>query len=392
MLVAKLVSRKTRWLCCREHQRSIKESSHRLLARQIELMGYSRLFDIQRDSIKGPHGSEFIFHGLKDMTADSLKSLEDLDGAWVEEAHTVSDHSANILIPTIRNAGSEIWWTYNPDQEEDYVHRMAESGASDVLVVTINWDDNPWFPDELDAERLKLKAINEDLYDHVWGGKCRSIAGLLFKRHWFKRYDPGNEPKSLNIYMAGDYAGGPDPDNPDSDPDWTELGVWGVDSNTELWAVDWWSGQEDPSVWITAWLALIKRHRPLMYFEEKGPILRSVHGTMELSMRMSPYKVIRQPLDTAGNKASRAMGFAAKAAAGTVWIPNTPWGDRLINQLCAFNGQDGRTDDMVDVCSLFGRGIDMVWPTLVQQEKPAPDLTAMPTISEFMNPAKKAKW
>jgi phage terminase large subunit-like protein len=387
-----MVSRRTRWLCCREHQRSIKESSHRLLTSQIEKMGYRHLFDVQRDSIKGPHGSEVIFHGLKDMTADSLKSLEDLDGAWVEEAHTVSDHSANILIPTIRNAGSEIWWTYNPDQEEDYVHRMAESGASDVLVVTINWDDNPWFPDELDAERLKLKAINEDLYDHVWGGKCRSIAGLLFKRHWFKRYDPGNEPKSLNIYMAGDYAGGPDPDNPDSDPDWTELGVWGVDSNTELWAVDWWSGQEDPSVWITAWLALIKRHRPLMYFEEKGPILRSVHGTMELSMRMSPHKVIRQPLDTAGNKASRAMGFAAKAAAGTVWIPNTPWGDRLINQLCAFNGQDGRTDDMVDVCSLFGRGIDMVWPTLVQQEKPAPDLTAMPTISEFMTPAKKAKW
>jgi Phage terminase large subunit len=355
-------------------------------------MGYSRLFDIQRDSIKGPQGSEFIFHGLKDMTADSLKSLEDLDGAWVEEAHTVSDHSANILIPTIRNKGSEIWWTYNPDQEDDYVHRMAESGASDVLVVTINWDDNPWFPDELDAERLKLKAINEDLYDHVWGGKCRSIAGLLFKRHWFKRYEPGNEPKTLNKYMAADYAGGPDPDNPDSDPDWTEMGMWGVDQNTELWAIDWWSGQEDPSVWIQAWLAMLKRHKPLMFFEEKGPILRAVHGSMELAMRTSPDKVIRIPLDTAGSKASRALGFAAKAAAGTVWIPNTAWGDRLINQLCAFNGQDGRTDDMVDVCSLFGRGIDMIWPTIVHQEKPAPDMNALPKVSDFLTPSRKASW
>ena len=78
-------------------------------------------------------------------------------------------------------------------------------------------------------------------------------------------------------------------------------------------------------------------------------------------MRESGTYTIRMPLASASDKASRALGFAARAAAGTVWIPKCEWGDRLVNQLCAFNGQDGRTDDMVDVCSLLGRGIDQVF-------------------------------
>ena len=125
-------------------------------------------------------------------------------------------------------------------------------------------------PGGVEPERLKLKALNDDLYQHVWEGKCRSIAGLLFKRHWFKRYDLGQHPEGLNMYLSGDYAGGPDPDNPDSEPDWTEFGAFGIDKNTDIWALDWWSGQEDPAVWIQAWLGMVKRHRPTYYFEEKG--------------------------------------------------------------------------------------------------------------------------
>lgn len=392
MLVVRAVAGRMRWLCCREHQKSIKESSYRLIKSQIEKMGFSHLFDFQREAIYGPHGSEFIFAGLKDLTADSLKSLEDLDGAWVEEAHTISDHSANILIPTIRNPGSEIWWSYNPDQETDYVHRLAERGDPDVLVVTLNWDGNPWFPEELNLERLKLKALNDDLYQHVWEGKCRSIAGLLFKRHWFKRYDLGQHPEGLNMYLSGDYAGGPDPDNPDSEPDWTEFGAFGIDKNTDIWALDWWSGQEDPAVWIQAWLGIVKRHRPTYYFEEKGPILRAVHGAMELAMRESGTYTIRMPMASASDKASRALGFAARAAAGTVWIPKCEWGDRLVNQLCAFNGQDGRTDDMVDVCSLLGRGIDQVFAHRAPQKKEvdiAAAIAAPMSIQDFMPKAKK---
>lgn len=349
-----------RVLCTRETQRSIKESSHRLISDQVASLGLGPAFDVQEKVVKGMNGSEFAFAGLKDHTSDSIKSYEGFDIAWVEEAHAVKAKSANVLIPTLRKPGSKIIWSYNPDQEDDFVHVLANSGRADVLVIDINWSDNKFFPEELEGERLAMKALNDDLYNHIWEGKCRSAGGVLFKRRWFadKRFNLGEQPSRLNLYLASDYAGAPDPDEPDREPDYTEHGLWGMDSNGELWAVDWWSGQEDPSVWIDAWIAMVRRNKPQAAFEEKGVILRTVDGAIDRAMRESRAYVYRLPLASAGSKADRALGFAARASAGTVHIPNTEWGNRLVEQLCAFNGQQGRTDDMVDVCSLVGRGIE----------------------------------
>lgn len=365
------MQRKLRILCIREIQKSIAKSSMQVLADYIERLGLSAYFDVQKTTIIcRTTGSQFEFSGLQDHTADSIRSFENADIVWVEEAHSVTANSWNILIPTIvRKQTAEIWATFNPDQEDDYVYqRFVLNTDPNAWVCQINWRDNPWLSEAMNDERLTLKAANDDLYQHVWDGKCRSAAGILFKRHWFKRFDLANYPARVNLYMASDYAGAPDPEEPDADPDWTEHGVWGIDPNGDLWAKDWWSGQEDPSVWIAALIALYKRHSPLYAFEEKGVILRTVDGSITEAMRRNKKYVVREALASAGNKASRALGFAARAAAGTVWIPNTEWGDRLINQLCAFNGQQGRTDDMVDVCSLVGRGIDML-----QDAIPEPD-------------------
>jgi predicted phage terminase large subunit-like protein len=346
-----------RWLCCREVQKSIKESSQRLLADQIAALGLGDFYDIQQTVIRGRNGTEFAFAGLRDHTADSIKSYEGFDGAWIAEAHSVSSRSANVLIPTIRKPGSELWWDYNPDQEDDFVHQMAETPDDDTLVVTINWRDNPWFPAELEKERQKLQRINQDLYNHVWEGHCRSQAGVLFKRDWFKFYDV--LPSRLSLYIASDWAGGPDPENPDREPDSTEHGVWGLSPTGELYAVDWWDGKEDPAVWIDAWIELGAKHQPLAAFEEKGVILRSLDSSITKRMRETGTYVRRIALASAGGKADRALGFAARASAGTVYLPaGKPWAIRLLNQLCAFTGQDGRPDDAVDVCSLIGRGLD----------------------------------
>lgn len=360
VLLAMGLQRDLRILCVREVQKSLKESSMQVLKDYINRLGLSPYYEVLQTEIRSKiNGTTFGFSGLKDHTADSIKSWEGADIVWVEEAHSVTAHSWTILIPTIRKPGSEIWATFNPDQTDDYVYdRFVAHTDPDAWVCEVNWRDNPWFPDELDKERLKLKALNDDLYQHVWEGKCRSVAGLLFKRHWFKRYDLGNQPAELNRYLASDYAGGPDPDDPDSEPDWTEHGGAGLDPVGDMWFVDWWSGQEDPDVWIKAWLAMVRRLRPLVAFEEKGVILRSLNGAINKAMRENNTFVHREGLTSASDKASRALGFAARAAAGTVHIPRTEWGDRLINQLCSFNGQDGRVDDMVDVCSLLARGLD----------------------------------
>ena len=350
ILVARGYQRRQRWLCCREVQKSIKESSLRLIADQIEMMGLAGAFDVQRDVIRGPHGTEFLFAGLQDHTVDSIKSYEGLDGAWVEEAHTVTERSANILIPTVRGAGSEIFWSYNPTNEDDYIHEVAERPDKDVLVVDINWRDNPWFPAELELERQRMKALNEDLYQHIWEGKCRSLAGLLFKRNWFKFYD--SLPQALRLYMASDYAVTED------GGDYTEHGIVGLDERGDMYVVDWWSGQTAPEAWIDAAVNLIKRHKPLAWFEERGVILRAVDAAITKRLRERDVWVYREPLASAGAKQERALGFAARASAGAVFLPKTDWAQRLVNQLCSFTGEDGRTDDMVDVCSLLARGLD----------------------------------
>ncbi len=357
MLATRGILRPTRWLCCRETQKSIKESSLRLLADQIQALNLGYYYDVQQQVIKGQAGtsaenSEFAFAGLKEHTADSIKSYEGFDGAWIEEAHSVSEASATTLIPTIRKPGSELWWSYNPDQEDDFVHQLAGMDDPDTLVVTINWRDNPWFPQELEKERVKLQRINADLYQHVWEGMCRSAAGLMFKRDWFQFYDV--LPSRLNLYIASDYAVTPD------GGDFTEHGVWGLSSTGDLYAVDWWHGQTDPATWIDAWIGLLAQHRPLAAFEEKGVILRAVESSISKRMRETQTFVSRVALASAGSKAERALGFAARASAGTVYFPRLPWAVRLLNQLCSFNGEDGRQDDGVDVCSLVGRGLDFM--------------------------------
>lgn len=365
LLLLMASERKLRILCAREVQKSLKDSVYKLLADQIESMQMGEFYEVQTTTIKGANGSEFLFTGLRDHTSDSIKSYEGCDICWIEEAARVSAHSANILIPTIRKAGSELWWSYNPEQADDFVHSNIAK-REDSLVVDVGWQDNPWFPAELEAERLALKALNDDLYRHVWEGECRSAAGLLFKRAWFKFYD--RLPERLSLYMASDYAVS------EGEGDFTEHGIAGLDENGDMYLVDWYSDQASPETWIEAALTMIRRNKPKIWFEEKGVILRAVDAAITKRMRELDTFVMRYPLASAGNKAERALGFAARASAGAVWLPKTPWAERLLNQLCAFTGEDGRTDDGVDVCSLLARGLD----SMTNAPKPEAERTREP--------------
>lgn len=345
------MQKKHRVLCIREIQKSLNESSKLVLADYIDRLDLGWFYEVQDKKIIGRNGTKFSFSGLKDHTADSIKSWESATLVWCEEAHTLTERSCNILIPTIvRNDGSEIWFTLNPDQEDDYVYdRFIKNTDADAWVVQINHAENPWFSRAMDVERLKLKAINADLYAHVWEGQCRSAAGLMFKRDWFQFYD--TLPDHLNYYIASDYAVTTD------GGDFTEHGVFGIADTGNMYVVDWWHGQTDPAQWIDEWLGLVSKYNPLACFEEAGVILRAVTGSIDRRMRETQVFANRVALPSAGSKAERALGFAARASAGAVYLPKGPMGLRILNQLCAFNGEDGRQDDAVDVCSLVGRGI-----------------------------------
>lgn len=174
-LILFAVERKIRILCAREFQASIADSVHKLLSDQIAEMGFSGLFDIQRNRIIGINGSEFGFEGLR-HNVTSIKSYEGVDYCWIEEAQTVSKASWDVLIPTIRKTGSEIWLTFNPDLEDDETYkRFVKRPPPDAILIPMSWRDNPWFPEVLAKERDYLKEQDPDAYLNVWEGHCKQI-------------------------------------------------------------------------------------------------------------------------------------------------------------------------------------------------------------------------
>ena len=168
-------TRKVRAGCFRELQNSIKDSVHKLLSDQIADLGLLSSFDVAKDSIRSKiTASEFLFKGLR-HNAQEVKSTEGIDIAWVEEAQLVSKESWEMLIPTIRKDGSEIWVTFNPDQETDSTYqRFVVNAPPNSVVVRVNWDENPWFPKALDAERQYMLATDPDAYQNIWEGSCRT--------------------------------------------------------------------------------------------------------------------------------------------------------------------------------------------------------------------------
>jgi phage terminase large subunit len=191
-------------VCAREIQKSIKDSVHRLLEsiiREHELDGFYKVLETE---IRGSNGTEFIFRGLKHNTTD-IKSLEGADRLWVEEAENVSDNSWEIVIPTIRKAGSEIWVSFNCKNPTDPTYeRFVKTHRDDAIVHKVSWRDNPFFPAVLETERRALQLSDPEAYAHIWEGEFDTRrSGAVYARQIAEAreagricrvpYDPGSE-------------------------------------------------------------------------------------------------------------------------------------------------------------------------------------------------------
>lgn len=182
-LVLKALQKPERVLCAREVQKSIKDSSKRLLDDEIARLDVGSFFTSTESEIRGQNGSLFIFAGLRG-NASQIKSLEGVTIAWVDEAQVISQASLDTLIPTIRAPKSEIWLTWNPLRAEDPVDVMfrSESLPPDSQVIEVQHDDNPWFPDELRAQMEWQRERDYDKYLHIWrGGYWKNSEARVFK-------------------------------------------------------------------------------------------------------------------------------------------------------------------------------------------------------------------
>ncbi len=177
-----------RSVCIREVQKSLKESSKRLLEDKLKKLGLGEAqgFKVFNEVIQAPGDGLIAFQGMSDQTAESIKSLEGYKRAWVEEAQSFSTRSLGLLRPTIRAEGSEIWFSWNPRRKTDPVDALFRglNPPTGSAVVRANWSDNPWFPKVLEQERLDCLNNEPDQYEHIWeGGYATVISGAYFAKH-----------------------------------------------------------------------------------------------------------------------------------------------------------------------------------------------------------------
>jgi phage terminase large subunit len=213
-IILRCFERETRVACIREVQKSIKNSVHRLLADKIEKFGLQDEFEVLETEIRGSNGSIIIFQGMQNHTADSIKSLEAYDLVWVEEAQTLSEFSFNLLRPTLRAKGSELWFSWNPRYKTDPVDKFfRQHPPANAISVMINWRDNPWFRSdtELYDDMLEDYERDPDTAEHVWGGAYGAGKGAILARWVNKAEREGRinndvvfDPQGINVEWSSD--------------------------------------------------------------------------------------------------------------------------------------------------------------------------------------------
>lgn len=191
-------------LCTREIQKSIKDSSKRLIENEIKRRKLQHLFKITQTQIQYiPNGSTFVFYGLK-TNPDSIQSMEGVTICWVEEARSVSIMSWDVLLPTIREEGSEIWVSYNPKFDTDPVHQMfvVNEPPPESLVVVVNYYDNPFFPEVLRKQMEWMRKFDYEKYKHIWLGYTikHSKAQIFFGKWEVQEFET---PEEIEVFYFG---------------------------------------------------------------------------------------------------------------------------------------------------------------------------------------------
>jgi len=186
MLIEQSIIQRTDAVCLREIQKSLKFSVKKLLENKISSMNAGAYFEVQNEQIKSTNGGVIIFQGMQDHTSDSIKSLEGFKIAWFEEAQTASQRSLDLLRPTIRAPGSQLWFSWNPRFATDPIDQLLRGPTPppNAIVVEANYADNPWLPVELLEEMEYDKRRDPDKYAHIWLGKYQSNTSSRVFKNW----------------------------------------------------------------------------------------------------------------------------------------------------------------------------------------------------------------
>lgn len=350
MIVRAANTKGFRAVCIREVQKSLKESAHRLLADTIERLGLSAAFEVQSTQIKCPGGGIISFVGMQDHTADTIKSYESYMVAWCEEAQTLSARSLELLRPTIRAPGSELWFSWNPRNASDAVEVLLRSKdvPENAVIIKANYEDNKFFPDELEAERLHDLKNSPDRYAHIWLGEYEPQAiGAIWSRQVIHDNRRDDYPDDLERILVA-----VDPAVSDTDrSDEHGIVVCGLDSSGHGYLLEDASLHGSPHQWATRAVAMFDKWEADSVVIEKnqgGDMCRHTLQTIRKSLPVIEVHATR-------GKHVRAEPISALYPVGRVsHVGSFP---ELEDQLCLFtsSGWEGDADKSPD------RAEAMIW-------------------------------
>jgi len=218
------------------------------------------------------------------------------------------------------------------------------------------------WPEWFTGDHFAPFQANTRTWNALFQQRPQPEQGTFFQRDWFQRFRVGEQPKDLFRYGSSDYA------VTDAGGDYTEHGVMGVDPDSDIWVLDWWSGQKEADVWIDAQLDLMQTHKPFCWFGESGVIKRAIAPFLARRMQERSVYGRVEWIASIADKVTRARGFQGRAASGKVHVPIGPQGDALIDQLLRF--PTGKNDDKVDVMSLFCLALDEAHPAILNIPRP----------------------
>jgi len=254
---------KTRFLCVRRFQNKIKESVYTLIKNQIDNFGFTG-FDAQAATIKHENGSEFVFYGIE-RNIEEIKSFEGADVLWIEEAHNLTQEQWDILEPTIRKEGSEVWISFNGRLVTDFVwQNFIVSPPPDTIVRQINYTENPFLSSTMKKIIDKLKATDYERYKHVYLGRpLTEDDKTIIKRRWLDAAIDFN-PKGLEL--GGQKVVGYDVADSGDDLNSKTLAKGSI-----VTYCDEWKGGEDELVKSAKNVRLLaKKHNALVIYDSIG--------------------------------------------------------------------------------------------------------------------------
>lgn len=324
--------------CCREIKDNIEESIHQDLVSEIEEKGYGDEFDIKYNKIRHKiTGSIFRFKGLYRNQSQNLKSLSRASIVLIDEADSVSEEAWEALIPSIRVKGSEIWCLFNPRLEDDATYvkfvkpYLAQIARNDgvyeddrYLTVRVNWQDNPWLPQELRDEKDELKAFNKNRYEHVWEGMFkRPDNEKMPPERWSFYLDEEEIQRLSNFrYITADTAYTSDEAN-----DMSVFTAWACQGSQRAYIVDQIAGRWEFPELVTKAKEFWGKHNKVgigrgqkgMYIEAKASGLSLVQSLRAHNIKSIPWK----PKDYGypEDKTGRVDQASWNQYCGDLWLP-----------------------------------------------------------------------